>query len=82
MKCRAFGAEEPVMAEFEGRDLHLVKKALCVGILTIESQEDGPFKAESDLTDMSALADDLMPGGVELHHYMRSAHIALTGRPD
>ena len=63
------------MAEFEGRDLHLVKKALCIGILMIESQEDGPFKAESDLTDMKA-------GGVELHHYMRSAHIALAGRPD
>ncbi|EAT10564.1 hypothetical protein NYF14_12105 [Sphingobium sp. 10 DY56-G10] len=70
------------MAEFQGRDLHLVKKALCIGILTIESQDDGPFKAGSDLTDMKALADDLMPGGVELHHYMRSAHIALTGRPD
>ena len=70
------------MAELEGRDLHLVKKALCIGILTIESQEDGPFKAESDLTDMKGLADGLMPGGVELHHYMRSAHIALTGSPD
>ena len=44
--------------------------------------QDGPFKAESDLTDMKALVDDLMPGGVELHHYMRSAHIAPAGRPD
>ena len=31
------------MTEFQGRDLHLVKKALCIGILTIESQDDGPF---------------------------------------
>lgn len=70
------------MAEFQGRDLHLVKKALCIGILAIESQDGGPFKAESDLTDMKALVDNLIPGGVELVHYMRSAHIALSGRPD
>ncbi|WDA37029.1 hypothetical protein [Sphingobium sp. YC-XJ3] len=58
------------------------RRLLCIGILAIESRDDGPFKAESDLTDMKALVDDLIPGGVELGHYMRSAHIALSGRPD
>lgn len=69
------------MAEFSGRDLHLVKKALCVSILAIEEQPDGPFKPASDIADMKALLDALLPGDIELNHYMRSAHIALTGSP-
>lgn len=67
------------MAQFSGRDLHLVKKALCLSILAMEELPDGPFKPASDVTDMKALLEDLMPGDVELQHYMRSAHIALTG---
>lgn len=68
------------MAEFHLRELHLVKKALCIGVLAIERQ-DGPFQSFSDLADMKSLIENLMPGDVELSHYMRSAHIALTGRP-
>ncbi|MBT9472603.1 MAG: hypothetical protein V4514_14555 [Pseudomonadota bacterium] len=40
------------MAEFTGRDLHLVKKALAIAVLAIERQP-GPFQSASDQSDMN-----------------------------
>jgi hypothetical protein len=39
------------MAEFTGRDLHLVKKALAIAVLAIERQPR-PFQSASDQSDM------------------------------
>ncbi|MGY3404780.1 hypothetical protein ACVWZV_000893 [Bradyrhizobium sp. GM5.1] len=49
------------MAEFTGRDLHLVKKALAIAVLTIE-REPGPFQSASDQSDMKTLLDDMIEG--------------------
>jgi hypothetical protein len=32
------------IAQIEGRQLHLVKKALAIATLAIEDQRDGPFR--------------------------------------
>ena len=69
------------MPNFEGRDLHLVKKALAIALLTIERSPDGPFRSDSDMADMKALLDDMIESDTELAHYTRAAHIALTGKP-
>ncbi len=69
------------MAEFTGRDLHLVKKALSIAVLTIERQP-GPFQSTSDQSDMKALLDGLIENDTELAHYARAARIAVTGEPD
>ena len=69
------------MAEFTGRDLHLVKKALAIAVLAIERQP-GPFQSASDQTDMKALLDELIESDTELAHYARAAKIAVTGDPD
>ena len=45
------------MALFESRDLHLLKKALCLSVLVIEKQPEGPFRPDSDLADLKDLAD-------------------------
>ena len=66
------------MAEFTGRDLHLVKKALAIAVLAIDRMP-GPFQSGSDMTDMKYLLDRLIASDVELEHYARSAHIAVTG---
>lgn len=66
------------MAEFKGRDLHLVKKALAIAVLVIERMP-GPFQSGSDMTDMKGLLDQLIESDVELEHYARAARIALTG---
>jgi hypothetical protein len=68
------------MAEFTGRDLHLVKKALAIAVLAIERQP-GPFQSASDQSDM-ALLDGLIENDTELAHYARAARIAVTGEPD
>lgn len=68
------------MAEFAGRDLHLVKKALAIAVLAIERQP-GPFQSGSDQTDMKALLEDLIENDSELAHYARAARIAVTGDP-
>ncbi|EQB33889.1 MULTISPECIES: hypothetical protein [Sphingomonadaceae] len=68
------------MAEFAGRDLHLVKKALAIAVLAIERQP-GPFQSSSDQTDMKALLEDLIENDSELAHYARAARIAVTGDP-
>ena len=69
------------MAEFTGRDLHLVKKALAIAVLAIERQP-GPFQSVSDQSDMKALLDGLIENDTELAHYARAAQIAVTGEPD
>ena len=69
------------MAEFTGRDLHLVKKALAIAVLAIERQP-GPFQSASDQHDMKNLLDDLIESDTELAHYARAAKIAVTGDPD
>jgi len=69
------------MAEFTGRELHLVKKSLAIAVLAIERQP-GPFQSASDQADMKALLDALIGNDAELAHYARSARIAVTGEPD
>jgi len=69
------------MAEFAGRDLHLLKKALSIAVLAIERQP-GPFQSASDQSDMKALLDGLIENDTELAHYARAARIAVTGEPD
>ena len=68
------------MAEFRGRDLHLVKKALAIAVLAIERQP-GDFQPFSDQTDMKALLEALIKNDVELEYYTRSARMAVTGEP-
>lgn len=69
------------MAEFTGPDLHLVKKALAIAVLTIE-REPGPFQSASDQSDMKTLLDDMIEDDTELAFYARAARIAVTGEPD
>ncbi|MFC3651311.1 hypothetical protein ACFONN_07135 [Dyella humi] len=67
------------MATIELRDLHLVKKALAIAVLVMESQS-GPFKSSSDQFDMKLLLERLT-NDAELEHYTRAALIAVTGKP-
>jgi hypothetical protein len=60
---------------------HLVKKALAIATLAIESRE-GPFQSVSDQDDMKALLSQLIGSETELEHYIRSARIAITGKTD
>ncbi|WP_395698488.1 hypothetical protein [Methylocella sp.] len=69
------------MAEFTGRDLHLVKKALAIAVLAIERQP-GPLQSASDQHDMKTLLDSLIESDTELVHCARAAKIAVTGNPD
>ncbi|MCC4252582.1 hypothetical protein LL251_09135 [Sphingobium naphthae] len=69
------------MANIVERDLHLVKKALCLSIITIERQPEGAYRPDSDLSDMKMLAERLMANDTELAHYLRSAQIILSGGP-
>ena len=66
------------MAEFSGRDMQPVKKALAIAVLAIERQP-GDFKPFSDQADMKAPLDTLIQNDVELEHYARSAKMAVTG---
>lgn len=69
------------MALFEQRDLHLVKKALCLSVLVMGEQPEGPFRPDSDLADMKDLLDRLLRSDKELGLYMRSAQLILKGSP-
>jgi hypothetical protein len=69
------------MPELNGRDLHLVKKALAIATLAIE-QRPGSFQSTSDQTDMKELLSRMIDSDVELEHYARAARIAVTGEPD
>jgi ethanolamine utilization microcompartment shell protein EutL len=83
--AKAFSASQtagvPVVANFAGRELHLVKKALAIAVLAIERQA-GPFQSASDQADMKVMLDDLITSDTELAHYARAARIAVTGEPD
>jgi hypothetical protein len=70
------------MAQFEGRQLNLVKKALAIATVAIEGQEDGPFRPTSDQADMKELLGELTSSETELEHYIRSARIVIQGGPD
>ena len=69
------------MPELSGRKLHLVKKALAIAVASMEQTPEGPFRPDSDVTDMKALLDEMIISDVELSHYARSARIAVTGKP-
>ena len=69
------------MAEFTGRELHLVKKALAIAVLVIERQP-GPFQSASDQADMKVVLDGLIESDTELATYVRAAQIAVTGKPE
>ena len=69
------------MAEFTGRDLHLLKKALAIAVLVIERQP-APFRSVSDQSGMKALLESLIESDTELEIYARAARIAVTGEPD
>jgi hypothetical protein len=69
------------MVELTDRKLHLVKKALAIATLAIESKP-GPFPSASDQADMKALLDELIVSDTELEHYARAARIAVSGEPD
>ena len=69
------------MAVFGDRELHLVKKELAIATLAIELRP-GPFQSASDQADMKALLDEIIESDVELAYYVRSARIAVTGKPD
>jgi hypothetical protein len=68
------------MAEFTGRELHLVKKALAIGSLAI-GRQPGPFQSTSDQADTKALLDELIESNTELEYHARAACIAITGEP-
>ncbi len=70
------------MPELEGRNLHFVKKALAIAVLTIQRSPDSPFRSDSDMKDMKDLLDAMIVSDVELEHYARAAQIAVTGKPD
>jgi hypothetical protein len=53
------------MAEFLGRGLHLVKKALAIALLAIERQSS-PFQSATDQADMKALLDAVIEHDADL----------------
>ena len=69
------------MAEFEHRELHLVKKALAIAAPAMERQP-GPFQSTLDLADMKALLDRLIESDGELAFYLKAARIAVSGETD
>lgn len=69
------------MARFEGRQLHLVKKALAIATLAIE-QQAGPFQSVSDQAEMKDLLAELIHSEAELEYYIHAARIAVTGKLD
>ncbi len=73
---------ETEMPELSGRDLHLVKKAPAIAVAAIARMPEGPFRSDSDMTDMKTLLDKMIESDVELEHYARAARIAVTGKPD
>ncbi len=70
------------MPELDGRNLHLVKKALAIAVLTIQRSPEGPFRSDSDMQDMKDLLEAMIASDIELEQYARAARIAGTGRPE
>jgi hypothetical protein len=69
------------MPELAGRDLHLIKKALALAVLTVERSPESSFRSDNDAGDMKALLERMIESDTELAHYARAAHIAVTGKP-
>jgi hypothetical protein len=67
------------MAEFTGRDLHLVKKALAIAALAIEGQPE-PFQSVSDLSDMKALLNEIIENDWHITRARRGS--AVIGAPN
>lgn len=67
--------------DLSGRDMHLIKKALAIGVAAIEQQpeEFGVIRALSDQRDMKDLLDRIVDDG-EMETYTRSAIIVMTGK--
>lgn len=70
------------MPELVGRDLYLVKKALAMAVISIQRAPEGPFRPDSDMTDMKQLLEQMVARDEELAHYARSARTAITGNPE
>jgi hypothetical protein len=70
--------EHYAVAEFTDREIHLVKKALAIAVLTIERQS-GRFRSVSDQRDMKVLLEALIENDTELEMYAHEARIAVTG---
>lgn len=66
---------------FDGRDMHLIRKALAMAILAIERQS-GPFQSLSDMADMEVLLEKITGDPGVLAHYTRAARIAVNGTPE
>lgn len=65
------------MAIIEMRDLHLVKEALAIAAMVIDSH-DGVEQASNDALDMKLLLERLASQS-EVEHYSRMAWIAVHG---
>jgi hypothetical protein len=67
------------VAEFMGREMHLIKKALAIATLAVERRAE---RLRSDDANMKALLIKLVESDVELVMYLREARIALTEEPE
>jgi hypothetical protein len=67
------------VAEFMGREIHLIMKALAIATLAVERTAE---RLHSDDANMKALLVKLVESDVELVMYVREARIALTGEPE
>jgi hypothetical protein len=61
--------------------LHLVKKALAIAVLTIEPRSGRP-QPTSDYADIKALLREITESEVELSYYFIAGQIAITGTPE
>jgi hypothetical protein len=62
---------------FTDRQLHLVKKALAMATLAVESRP-GPLESASDQAEMKALLREITQSEVEFQYYSIVAQLAMT----
>jgi len=74
--------KDTAVPELDGRNLHLVKKALAIAVLTIQRSPEEPCRSDSDMKDMKGLLNEMIESDVQLEYYARAAQIAVTGKPD
>ncbi len=65
---------------FDLRQMHLIRKALAIAVLSIE-RHSHPLESASDQADMKGLLDRLISNDGELAFYMQSARLALGDNP-
>ena len=70
------------MREYNGRELHIIKRALAVALAALEKAPDTEFRPNSDIADMKVLLGRMIRSDAELESVARSARLALTGKPD